>query len=247
MGSAFFWGFVAASSLLIGGLLGSFVKIGERTLGLIMSFGAGVLISATAYELVFEAVQLDLLSGFPSLGFFGGAFTFFFFDLLIERVGGRRKEDHNPAAKSSLAVPLMLGIVLDGIPESVVIGLGVLESGAVSVSMLVAVFVSNMPEAVAGTVAMRGGGWGALKVFVLWTAIAIVCASASAAGYVLLGNASNHLLAAVQAFAGGAILMMLSNTMIPEAYARAGRWAGVATVLGFALAVYLVVLEKAAG
>jgi ZIP family zinc transporter len=243
MGTAFLWGLVAASSLVIGGLLASWVSIGKRTLGLIMGFGAGVLLSAIAYELVYEAVHIAKLTGFPTLGFFSGALTFFFADLLIGRVGGRRAGGANPAAESSLVIPLVLGIILDGIPESVVIGLGILQGGTVSVAMLVAVFISNLPEAAAGTVGMRAGGWSRVKVLLLWSAIALVCACASAAGYALLGDASNHLLAVVQAFAGGAMLMMLANTMIPEAYEKAGKLAGVATVIGFAVAVTIVVWE----
>lgn len=243
MAGAFFWGLVAASSLVVGGLLASWVTIGKRTLGLIMGFGAGVLVSAIAYELVYEAVHIAKLTGFPALGFFGGAFTFFFADMLIGRMGGRRDGDANPAAQSSMVVPLVLGIILDGIPESVVIGLGILQGGTVSLAMLVAVFISNLPEAAASTAGMRSGDWSRMKIFLLWSAIALVCACASAAGYALLGDASNHLLAVVQAFAGGAMLMMLANTMIPEAYEHAGKLAGVATVLGFAVAVFIVVLE----
>lgn len=243
--TAFFWGLAAASSLVVGGLLASWVTLGKRTLGIIMGFGAGVLLSATAYELVFEAVHIAKLSGFPALGFFAGAFTFFFADMLIGRMGGRQGKtaDANGADQSSLVVPLVLGIILDGVPESVVIGLGVLQSGAVSLAMLVAVFISNLPEAAASTAGMRAGGWSRTKVFLLWSAIAVVCAFASAAGYALLGGVSPFVLAVVQAFAGGAILMMLANTMIPEAYQRAGKLAGVATVLGFALSVWVVVLE----
>ena len=245
METAFLWGLVAASSLVFGGLLASWVTLSKRTLGLIMGFGAGVLLSATAYELVFEAVHIAKLSGFPALGFFGGASTFFFADLLIGRMGGRQGEtaDANAGGQSSLVVPLVLGIILDGVPESVVIGLGVLQTGAVSLAMLVAVFMSNLPEAAASTAGMRAGGWSRTKIFLLWSTIAVVCAVASAAGYALLGGASDFVLAVVQAFAGGAILMMLANTMIPEAYERAGKLAGVATVLGFAVAVWVVVLE----
>ena len=243
MGSAFLWGLVAASSLVVGGLLASWVTLGNRTLGLIMGFGAGVLISATAYELVYEAVHIAKLSGFPALGFFGGAFTFFFADMLIGRMGGRESKGASAAGESSLVVPLVLGIILDGVPESVVIGLGILQGGTVSVAMLVAVFISNIPEAAAGTAGMRAGGWNRTKVLALWSVIALVCAVASAAGFALLGGASNFVLAVVQAFAGGAILMMLANTMIPEAYERAGKLAGVATILGFAIAVFIVVLE----
>jgi ZIP family zinc transporter len=243
MGSAFFWGFVSASSLIVGALISSWVPLGKRTLGIVMGFGAGVLLSAVAYELVYEAVHIARLSGYPALGFFAGAFTFFFADMLIGRLGGRPEGESNPAAQSSLVVPLVLGIILDGVPESVVIGLGVLKGGTVSISMLVAVFMSNLPEAAAGTTGMRDGGWSRTKVLLLWSSIAVVCAFASMAGYALLGNAANHTLAVVQSFAGGAILMMLANTMIPEAYERAGKLAGVATVVGFAVAVWLVVLE----
>jgi ZIP family zinc transporter len=243
MGSAFLWGLAAASSVILGGLLASWVTIGKRPLGVIMGFGAGVLFSAVAYELVYEAVHIAGMTGFPALGFFGGAFTFFGLELLIERAGGRGQGDANSAAESSLIVPLVLGIILDGIPESVVIGLGILQGGTVSISMLVAVFISNLPEAVAGTADMRTAGWGRGKILLLWSAIAVACAVASAAGYVFLEGASNHLLAVVQAFAGGAMLMMLANTMIPEAYERARKLAGVATVLGFVVSVFLVVLE----
>ncbi len=242
MASAFLWGLVAASSLVVGGLIASWMTVGKRTLGLIMGFGAGVLISAVAYELVYEAVHLAKMSGFPALGFFAGALTFFFADMLIGRMGGRGE---GSAAQSSLVVPLVLGIILDGIPESVVIGLGILEGGTVSVAMLVAVFMSNLPEAVASTAGMRAGGWSRVKVFLLWSGIALVCGVASGAGYALLGDASNFTLAFVQAFAGGAILMMLANTMIPEAYEHAGKLAGLATVIGFAVAVVVVVLEHA--
>jgi len=243
MGSAFIWGLVAASSLIVGGLIASWVTIGKRTLGIVMGFGAGVLMSAVAYELVYEALHIAKLSGFPTLGFFLGAFTFFFADMLIGRMGGRQSEA--AAAQATLVVPLVLGIILDGVPESVVIGLGVLQGGTVSVAMLVAVFMSNLPEAAASTAGMRAGGWSRVKILLLWSAIAMVCACASAAGYALLGGASNLVLAVVQAFAGGAMLMMLANTMIPEAYAHAGKFAGVAMVIGFAIAVWVVVLEHA--
>ena len=245
MSSAFLWGLVAASSLVIGGLLGSWWTPGKRTLGAIMAFGAGVLISAVAYELVFEALQLAKLSGVPTMGLFAGAFTFFFSDWLIERMGGSQSTASEATHQSNLVIPLVLAIILDGLPESVVIGLGILKGGTVSVAMLVAVFISNLPEAVAATTGMRSGGWSRAKILSLWLVIAVVCAGASAAGYGLLGNVSPLSLSFVQTFAGGAILMMLANTMIPEAYEHAGKLAGVFLVLGFAACVWVVVLEHA--
>jgi ZIP family zinc transporter len=243
MGSAFFWGFVSASSLIVGGLIASWVTLSQRTLGLIMGFGAGVLLSAVAYELVYEAVHIAKLSGFPAIGFFAGAFTFFVADLLVARMSGGGSDSAGAADQSALIVPLVLGAILDGIPESVVIGLGVLQGGTVSVAMLVAVFMSNIPESSASTAGMRASGWSRTKILLLWTTMAIVFGGVSAAGYALLGGVSDHTLAVVQSFAGGAILMMLANTMIPEAYERAGKLAGVATVMGFAVAVALVILE----
>ena len=145
---------------------------------------------------------------------------------------------------SSLVVPLTLGIILDGIPENTVIGLGILEGGSVSLAMMVAVFISNLPEAVAGTAGMRSGGWSGTKIFLLWFGIAVVCAGASAAGFSLFAGVSPEWLAFVQTFAAGAILMMLANTMIPEAYEHGGKLAGVFTVLGFAVAVWVTVLER---
>lgn len=243
MASAFLWGLLAASSLVLGGLLASWVPLRKRTLGVILAFGAGVLLSATAYELVFEAVRLAKGSGFPALGFFGGAATFFVADQLIDRLGDGQPNADNAAAHSTLVVPLVLGATLDGIPESVVIGLGLVGGGTVSLAMLVAVFMSNLPEAAAATAGMRSSGWSRTKVFLLWAAIALVCALASAAGYVLLGDLSRFWLSSVQAFAGGAILMMLANSMIPEAYEHGGKLAGVFTVLGFAVSVLVIVFE----
>jgi len=241
--SAFFWGLVAASSLILGGVLGSWLTLSKRTLGIIMAFGAGVLISAVAYELVFEAVRLAKLSGFPTMGFMLGAFTFFVSDKLIGEMGGGQRKNINAAHQSNLAVPLVLAIILDGLPESVVIGLGVLEGGTVSLGMLVAVFISNVPEAVAGTTGLRSGGWSRTKILLLWLLIAVVCAVASSAGYALFGDLPPRWLSFVNAFAGGAILMMLANTMMPEAFEHGGKLAGVFTVLGFIVSVWVIALE----
>jgi len=116
MASAFLWGLASASSLVVGGLIASWVSLGKRTLGVVMAFGAGVLISAVAYEMVFEAVRLAKATGYPTVGFFVGAFTFFFADMLIGRMGGEERKAVNATHSSSLVVPLVLAIILDGVP-----------------------------------------------------------------------------------------------------------------------------------
>jgi ZIP family zinc transporter len=140
-------------------------------------------------------------------------------------------------------VPLVLAIILDGIPESAVIGLGILKGGAVSVAMLVAVFISNLPEALAATTGMRTGGWSRTKILLLWLLIVLLCGVASAAGYSLFAGLSLPWLSFVQTFAAGAILMMLANTMIPEAYKHCSKLAGVFLVIGFATCTFIIVLE----
>ena len=140
---------------------------------------------------------------------------------------------------------MVQGIMLDGIPESMVIGLGILQAGTVSIAMLVAVFISNLPEAIAGTTGIRAGGWSNGKIFGLWVVIAVICALATVAGFALFDGVSHFWLAFVQAFAAGAILTMLANSMMPEAFKHGGKLAGLFTVLGFAVSVLVVIMERA--
>jgi ZIP family zinc transporter len=241
--NAFSWGFLAAFSLVIGGLIASWMTISQRTLGLIMAFGAGVLISAVAYELVFEAVSTTPGTGFPVLGLFAGAATFFVADRYVSGMVASKADSAESGGASALVVPMVLGIILDGIPESVALGLGLLEGGTISIAMLVAVFISNLPEAIAGTSGLKASGSSAAKTLSLWLLIALVCGGASAAGFSLLAGVAETWMAFVQTFAAGAILTMLANSMIPEAYQYGRKPAGLALVLGFAVAACVVVLE----
>jgi ZIP family zinc transporter len=241
--NAFLWGLLATSSLILGGLIATRVTLSKQTVGIIMAFGAGSLISAISYELIFEAVQLGRLTGFPALGLFAGAFAFFGSDALIAKLGAGKAADSDVSSQSKLVVPMVLAIILDGVPESIVIGLGILEGGAVSLAMLAAVFISNLPEAIAGSVGMQASGASRGKILSLWCMIALVCAVASAAGFSLFGGVPAHWMAFVQAFAGGAILMMLANSMMPEAYEHGGKLAGVFTVLGFCASVTITIFE----
>lgn len=241
--NAFLFGLLATSSLIIGGFIATRFSLSKRSIGIIMGFGAGTLISAISYELIFEAVSIARKTGFPALGFFVGAFTFYFADLLIGKMSAGKSGAAAVSKSAALIVPMVLAIILDGIPESIVIGLGMSTGGAVSMAMLVAVFVSNLPEAIAGSSGMKSAGWSNKKIILLWVFISLVCSLSTIAGFSLFTNTSEEWLAFIQAFAGGAILMMLANSMIPEAYEHGGRYAGVATVLGFFLAVSVVILE----
>ena len=243
MAAAFGWGLLAASSLLIGGLLVLRVNVGDRLLGLIMAFGAGVLISAVAYELVEEAFTTSHGAGGIALGLPAGALVFFLGDEVIDRMGGSERKSMTGQQEAGTALAIVLGIVLDGIPESAVIGLTLLQGGSVGVAMLVAVFLSNLPEAVAATTGLRTAGWRTRNVLGLWVVVMLVSALASLAGYGLFGDASPTTIAFVLSFAAGAILTMLADTMMPEAFARGGKLVGLATTLGFGLAFAISALE----
>jgi ZIP family zinc transporter len=241
---AFFIGLLATSSLMIGGLIASRFSLGRRTLGIIMAFGAGTLISAVSYELIFEAVKMAKGSWYPAWGLFAGALTFYFSEKLIDRLGAKKPGAAEASGQAGLVVPMVLAIILDGIPESIVIGLGMFSGGKVGIAMLVAVFISNLPEAVAGTTGMKAAGWSKKKISLLWLVIVVVCAFATVAGFSLFTDTSETWLSFIQAFAGGAILIMLANSMMPESYEHGGKLAGIFTVLGFFVSVTMVVMEN---
>lgn len=243
MTNSFLWGMFAASSLLIGGLLTFWFKISNKMLGLIMAFGSGVLISAVAFELAHESVELSQGSGMAALGLFTGAIVFFAGDWIIDHMGGDNRKSIGASQGSELGLPITLGIVLDGVPESMVIGLSLLGGHTVSLAMLMAVFISNLPEAIAATTGLASGGWSRFRIMRLWLLVALVCGVASLAGFALFENASNATQAFINMFAGGAILVMLADTMMPEAFEHGGKLAGLITVMGFALAVYFSLLS----
>jgi ZIP family zinc transporter len=246
MAAAFGWGLFAASSLLIGAVIGLKAPISERVTGLILGFGAGTLLSAVSFELTEEAFRLggaDTLT----LGLALGALTYFAGDVMIERRGaemrmhaGRRRE--GGSSQSDSAYALLLGAILDGIPESIVIGISLIGGGGVSAAVLSAVFISNLPEAMASSRGMREEGIGTRHVMVTWVIVLLISGLSAAAGYGLLQDASGNTIALLEAFAGGAVLTMLVDTMIPESQ-QGGRATGLLTVLGFALAYLLGTLE----
>jgi zinc transporter, ZIP family len=236
--SALGWGGLAASSLLIGALAALARDWSRRLIGLVLAFGAGALISAVSFELALEGSDAG---GFTALaaGLALGGLTYYLADGVVEQLGraGRARERRRSGGAAGGA--LALGAFLDGIPEQLVLGIGLAGGETVSVGLLCAIFVSNLPEAIGSASAMRSAGRSARTILGLWTGVAVCCALATLAGYALGDSIGGELRAAVDGFAAGALLVMLVDSMIPDATTDAGRQAGLVTVLGFALAAAL--------
>jgi ZIP family zinc transporter len=243
MAASFGWGTLAASSLVIGAIVALVFKINLRTIGLIMAFGAGVLISALAFDLVEEAADKASGHGWAIGGLFAGCFVFFFGNQVIDRLGGGDRKDPDGDQEGGSPLAIVLGTVLDGIPESMVIGLTIYEGGAVGAAYLAAVFISNLPESISSTSGLLTAGWAKSRIMWMWIGIAVVSGIASLAGYALFQDSSPDTIAFVLTFAAGAILTMLAQTMMPEAYEHGGKFVGVVTTLGFAVAFTIHTLD----
>ena len=243
MAASFGWGALAASSLVIGALIALRFQISLRLIGLIMAFGAGVLISAVSFDLVEEAVEKSSGNGWVVAGLFAGCGVFFGGDWLIDRMGGSDRKDADGGQESGSPLSIVLGTVLDGVPESMVIGLTIFEGGAVGAAYLAAVFISNLPEAISSTAGLASSGWRKSRILWMWIAIALISGLASLAGYGFFQDSSPDTVAFVLAFAAGAILTMLADTMMPEAFQHGGKLVGVVTTLGFAVAFTIHVLD----
>ena len=246
MAAAFGWGLLAGSSLVIGAVIAFLIRIPLRIVGLIMGFGAGVLMSAVAFDLLDEAAEKSVGHGWLALGLFSWCLVFFGGDLLIDHLGGGDRKDATGVGgeeEGGSALSIVLGTVLDGVPESMVIGLTIFEGGAVGAAYLAAVFMSNLPESISASSGLLAGGWKKSRVLWLWIGIAVISALSSLAGYSLFQDSSPGVVAFVLAFAGGAILTMLANTMMPEAFEHGGKLVGIMVTLGFAVAFTIHVLD----
>jgi ZIP family zinc transporter len=231
------WGLIASSSLTIGSLLTFWLKPGRRIIGLIMAFGAGTLISAIAYDLVEEAANsgraLALAAGLAL-----GAITFFIGDWWVDRAGGADRKRSGGEQAQGHSFGILIGTLLDGIPESFILGASLVTGGGVSVAFLSAVFISNLPEAMGATTGMIAAGWPQRRIISIWLAVAGMSAVAAAIGYAFTAAMSLDGVVA-QAFAAGALLTMLVDSMIPEAFENGGKTVGLLTVLGFTVAFAL--------
>jgi zinc transporter, ZIP family len=234
---AFGWGALGAAALLIGALVAYLLSPSRRVIAVVMALGTGLLIGSVSYELVDDALEHQAVA-WVALMVLVGAATFTVGDWLLERGGGGDRKDPTGAQTEGSPLAIVLGSVLDGIPESFVLGLTVLQGG-VSVSLLAGVVLSNLPEGMSSSSGLKAAGWPQGRVVLMWSAVVLVSALAAAAGYALLDPASGRTGALVQAFAAGALLAMLADTLLPQAYAVEGVLTGPLVVAGFAVSLAL--------
>lgn len=241
--TAIFWSALATVTLLIGMVLAYRNLVGPKWTGLIMAFGAGAIISAAAYQLVLGAVaeaQMEILAG---LGLTAGALTFYFADKWVDGMGGEHRIDIDGGQAGGSGTGILLGSLLDGVPESLVLGLSLVHSPQVSLAFIFAVAISNIPQGLGGTTGMLSSGWARSKITRLWLAVCGLSILAAALGYGLAQLLPDATGAAVDAFAAGALLVMLTDSMIPESFEHGGRETGLFLVLGFGVALTMTLAQ----
>ncbi|BBY31755.1 ZIP family metal transporter [Mycolicibacterium sediminis] len=231
MFAALLWGLLAASSLVIGAALGVWRNWSDALVGAVLGFGAGALVSSISFELAAEGFQRAGAVA-VALGLAAGALAFFLADRGVARLNGRDRS-------SRAGWPLALGALLDGVPEQATLGIAIATTGSVSPALLVAIFVSNLPEAIGSASEMRKAGSRRRVVLGGWAAVTVLCAVATAGGFALKQATGPGFEGAVDGFAAGALLVMLVGSMIPDANDKFGDRAGLAAVLGFAMSAYL--------
>ncbi|WP_054940795.1 ZIP family metal transporter [Paenibacillus ihuae] len=240
--NAVLWGAVSGSAVLIGALMALFLPIRTKLIGFIMAFGTGVLIGAAAYELLDDSANEGGL--LPTIiGFTAGALVFTLFDWYISRKGGSgRKRSVRGAGGSQgngSGLAIFAGTVLDAIPESIMIGASLISGQGVSLLLVIAIFISNIPEGLSSTAGLKQDGYSKSKVLLLWLCVLVISTLASGAGYSFMDHASGYTTAIIASFAGGGIISMVSSSMMPEAYKEGGPLTGFMAALGMLCSLIL--------
>jgi ZIP family zinc transporter len=234
---AFLWGALGASALLVGALVAYVATPGPKVIAVVMALGAGLLFGSVAFELIDEALESAEVA-YVGLFTLIGAATFTVGNRVLDRRGGGQRKDANGAQESGAPLAIVFGSVLDGIPESFVLGLTVLQGG-VSVALFFGIVLSNLPEGLSSSSGLRVAGWTRARVVRMWAIVTLVAAVSAALGYVLLDPASGRTGAFAQGFAAGALLAMITDTMLPEAYDVERGSTGALVAVGFAISLML--------
>ena len=234
---ALMWGAVGASALLVGALVAYAMTPSPTFIGVVMALGGGLLIGSVAFELVDEAIK-ETDVAIVGLFTLVGAAIFTVGNWWLDRRGGGDRKDSEGAQASGSPLAIVFGSVLDGIPESFVLGLTVLQGG-VSVALLVGVVLSNLPEGLSASSGLRIAGWPRERVVRMWLVVVAVSALSAALGYVILDPASGRTGAFAQGFAAGALLAMVTDTLLPEAYQVERVATGALVAIGFSISLIL--------
>lgn len=242
MGEALLWGAIAGAANLIGAIIVLVMPLPQRLIAYIMALGTGALIGAVAFELLGEALEISGLMQI-ALGFLGGAAVFTVFDIFISNRGARHRKRSGHAERapdtSNSGMAIFIGTIMDAIPETAMIGLGLAAGNGVSAALIAAIFISNLPEGISSTTGLKKGGFSTKKVLFMWGFVLLASAISSLAGFTLLDQVSGDTQAVLSSFAAGAIIAMISSTMMPEAYEKAGPVVGFITAGGIFITLML--------
>ena len=228
------WGLVAGGALLIGAALAWFAQPSPRLIAWVMAFGSGILISAIAFDMMDEAFARGGLAP-TAIGFAAGAIIFTLGSSILDRSGAKHRKRSRPkiGVPPNAGAVIALATVIDGIPESIVIGLSLIDGNSVAHATVVAIFLSNIPEGLSSSAGMKASGRSAFYVFGLWTAVTLISGLASLAGYAVFAYLPPEIVTVTQTIAAGALLAVVADTMIPEAFAEAHEATGLIAALGF--------------
>jgi ZIP family zinc transporter len=219
--------------LLVGAIAGSVYRMSHHAIAMSMSVGAGLVLAAVSLKVAADAIRIAGPVA-AALSLLLGAAVFSASNALLAQFGAAHRKRCGESQRPGSGVAIALGTALDAVPEAVVLGIA-LRGPIVPVALVIAFSVGNFPEALSSTAGMRAAGRSYTYIFLLWSAVAIGAAVSIAAGYVAFGSLSEAWPPRLQAFGAGALLAMIAETMIPEAFHNSPRFSGLLAAFGFGL------------
>lgn len=232
MSNAISYGILSVLPLVLGSLFGAYFHVKEKMIGMIAAFGAGALVAALTLGLMEESFRMGGLDN-SIVGFVLGGLLFIIGDYIIIKIGGRTHKRTYDVESASTGWGIVLGAVLDGIPESIALGIGLVLNPNVGLLLLVAIFLSNLPEAISSGYDLKKAGKKIFRILLTWATVALISFIFVLMGFTIFSGISPNITATFESMAAGAILAMLAVTMMPEAYKESGTGAALGTIIGF--------------